>query len=72
MLSRTARLATVITVASAGITLTTPRSAAATGRFECGGSGIHTCCVSDNSCNTGGFCCAFNGTEILACGCGSG
>jgi hypothetical protein len=71
MLSRITRLAAVLTIASAGLTLIAPRPAAAASRFACGDDCIHTCCVDDGTCSTGGFCCAFNGTEILACGCGT-
>jgi len=71
MLSRTARLATLVTIATAGLGLMAPHRAEAASRFACGDDGIHLCCISDSSCGSGQFCCAFKDRDVLDCGCGN-
>lgn len=73
MLSRTARLAAILTVASAALTLIAPRPAAAASRFSCGETGDHFCCIpSGDTCSSGIYCCYYSGDnpQIIPCGCG--
>lgn len=70
MLSRTARLAALITIASGGLTFTLPASAAVAVPLACGDQGVHQCCVKSTDCASGQYCCTFaaDGTS-LGCGC---
>lgn len=78
MLSRTARFAAALIIGQAGIALATPNSAVAATRFQCGDSGVHTCCVPAPECSSGVFCCIFGLPDSpaasleseLPCGCG--
>ncbi len=70
MLSRTARLAALVTIAAAGLMLTSPSRAVAASRLGCGDGGLHTCCVDGGgACPNGAYCCAFDGGTMLFCGC---
>jgi len=77
MLSRTARLAAILTITSAAFTLFAPRPAVAASGFSCGDTGPHFCCAPSSVCASGIFCCYSDaatrslGPDIVpVCGCG--
>lgn len=69
MLSRIGRCATIAVIAAGGLAFTAPQGAVAA-TLVCGGQGVHLCCGPAPSCPTGMSCCAYNGTQLLTCGCG--
>lgn len=70
MLSRTSRLAALVTIAAAGLMVTSPSRAAAAPYMGCGDPGLHTCCVDGGSlCPNSAYCCAFDDSDLLFCGC---
>lgn len=75
MLSRSARLAAVLTIAQTAILLALPSGAnavAAEALAECGDQGGHYCCVDAPECpDVHRFCCWFEGAELGSCGCAS-
>jgi hypothetical protein len=71
MLSRTARFAAILCIASAGLLVSQPRNASAAAPFQCGDDGQHICCVDGGgACPAGqSWCCAFNDRDLQFCNC---
>lgn len=71
MLSRTARLAALITFTSAGLLIAEPNRAAASTPFACGDDGLHICCIDSGGYCGGGqrWCCIFDSRALVSCEC---
>ncbi len=65
MLNRAGRLVAAVFIMAGWLFLATPQSAIATGQFECGDSGPHSCCVEapESLCESGSYCCHFDYEE---------
>lgn len=72
LLSRTARAAALLILLQAGVAFAMPASRTAAPRFDCGDPGNHLCCVPAPECQSGSFCCQFDGNGNMGnCGCGT-
>lgn len=71
MLSRTGRLAAVVVVMAGLLFLGIPQSSvAANTAFGCGDPPPNDCCVPTKSCDSGQFCCFYDGSGgPKFCGC---
>ena len=70
MLNRTGRLAAAIVIMAGLLFLAIPQSAVAISAFDCGDERPTDCCVPTKYCDSGSFCCFFDGSGgPKFCGC---